>query len=325
MSEEEGSAATPAEAPAVSVVIPCYNQARYLRDAVESVLAQTYPHVEAIVVNDGSTDNTADVAAWFGDQIRVVTQENAGLAAARNAGIRASSAPYVMVLDADDTIDPDCVEHRVRFFLEDPAVGIVAGGFRLVDEQLEPYPDALQRHRTPRVGSPSLYVREAWSPTCGLMLSRRALMVCGLFDPFLRACEDWDMQMRVTRKFRHVYEPAMRSNYRQLPGSMSRDHLVMVDSLLQVVRKNRAYAANDLRYRIDAFAGWFNQVAGSVFGNILKETPGAAGKLRAFGRLAWRRPCVVPLLAIWTLRFAWNRVLWVFGMGPLRAREGRLG
>ncbi|MCB8933160.1 MAG: glycosyltransferase family 2 protein [Fimbriimonadaceae bacterium] len=324
MSEEEGSAATPAEAPAVSVVIPCYNQGRYLRDAVESVLCQTYPHVEAIVVNDGSTDETAVVAAAFGDRIRVVTQENAGLAAARNAGIRASSAPYVMVLDADDTIDPDCVEQRVRFFLEDPSVGIVAGGFRLVDEHLNPYPDDQQRWRTPKVGSPSLYIREAWSPTCGLLLSRRALEVCGMFDPFLRACEDWDMQMRVTRRFRHVYEPAMRANYRQLPGSMSRDHLVMVDSLLQVLRKNRAYASNDFRYRIDAFAGWFNQVAGSVFGNILKETRGV-GKARAFGRLLVKRPCVAPLFVVWAVRYVWNRVLWVFGTGPLRVREVRHG
>lgn len=321
MSEEQGSAATPAETPAVSVVIPCYNQGRYLWDAVDSVLRQTYPHVEAIVVDDGSTDETAAVAASFGERIRVLTQENAGLAAARNAGIRAADAPYLMVLDADDTIDPDCVERRLRFFLEDQTVGIVAGGFRLVDERLVPYPDAQQRWRSPRGSSPSLYVREAWSPTCGLMLSRRALMVCGMFDPFLRACEDWDLQMRITRRFKHVYEPEMRANYRQLPGSMSRDHLVMVDSLVQVLRKNRAYAPSDLRYMIDALVGLFNQVAGSVFGNILKETRGVA-RVRAFGRVAAKRPIVAPLLGIWAIRFAWNRVLWVLGTGPLRRPQG---
>lgn len=320
MSEEIEPGVGLAGTPAVAVVIPCYNQGRYLRDAVQSVLAQTYPSVQVVVVDDGSTDMTAEVAASYGSRITVLTQPNAGLAAARNAGIRASSAPYVMVLDADDTIDPDCVSVRVRPFLEDERVGIVAGGFRLVDPELHPYPDASQRHRTPKGDSPSLYVREAWSPTCGLMFSRRALMVCGMFDPFLRACEDWDMQMRITRRFRHVYEPGMRANYRQLPGSMSRDHVVMYDSLVQVLRKNRAYAAGDFRYRIDALAGLFNQVAGSIFGNILAEFSGA-GRLRALARFLVRRPQATGLLVIWAARFGWNRVLWALGTGPLREKQ----
>lgn len=322
MSEETKLAGALGDVPKVSVVIPCYNQGRYLRDAVDSVLSQSHGHVEVVVVNDGSTDDTADVAASYGERIRVVSQPNAGLAAARNAGIRVAQGAYVMVLDADDTLDADCVEHRLQPFLDNEKVGIVAGGFRLVDADLVPYPDEAQRWRTPRGDSPALYIREAWSPTCGLMLSKRALAVCGLFDPFLRACEDWDMQMRVTRRFEHVYEPAMRANYRQLPGSMSRDHLVMYDSLVQVLRKNRAYASNDMRYRIDAFAGLFNQVAGSIFGNILKEYRGR-DRLRAVGTLVSKRPAVAVLLAVWAVRYAWNRVLWIFGAGPLRAQGGR--
>ena len=92
-----------AEAALVSVVIPCYNQAHFLGEAIESVLAQTYPHLEIVVVDDGSTDNTGEVAARY-PGVRYVRQENQGLAAARNTGLRHSSGDYLVFLDADDRL-----------------------------------------------------------------------------------------------------------------------------------------------------------------------------------------------------------------------------
>src|SRR6202007_291490 len=91
-----------------SVIIPCFNQARFLGEALESALAQSYGSCEVIVVDDGSTDETAKVAAAF-NRIRYLSQTNRGLAAARNAGLKASAGRYLVFLDADDRLLPDAV------------------------------------------------------------------------------------------------------------------------------------------------------------------------------------------------------------------------
>ncbi len=225
-----------------------------------------------------------------------------------------------MFLDADDTLDPDCVACRTRLFLDDPEVGIVGGGNRFVDVEGKVIPGRSTPVAAPVRPSASLYVREWWSPTPGLMISRRALEVCGMFDPLLRSCEDYDIQIRVTRRFKHAYDPALRANYRQVPGSMSRNHLVMIDSLIQVFRKNRAYAESPLRYACDATVGLFNQICGTIFGNLLKEYS-LSQRVRVLTRLAVQRPIMVPLIGAWGVRFAWNRVLWALGTGPLRRKE----
>src|SRR5215204_1671374 len=104
--------------PLVSVVIPCYKQAHFLGEAIESVLAQSYPNFEIIVVDDGSPDNTSEVAASY-PRVRLVRQENQGLSAARNSGLSRSEGEYVVFLDADDRLLPgalqvglECLEAR---------------------------------------------------------------------------------------------------------------------------------------------------------------------------------------------------------------------
>src|SRR5262249_54531372 len=96
--------------PRVDVIIPCYNQGRFLAQAVASVLAQTYPHVGAVVVDDGSTDDTPEVAARYGHRIRYVRKPNAGLGAARNSGLLEASADFVLFMDSDDFLRPDTIE-----------------------------------------------------------------------------------------------------------------------------------------------------------------------------------------------------------------------
>jgi glycosyltransferase involved in cell wall biosynthesis len=104
-------------APLVSVIVPAYNAERFLSRAMRSALAQTYPHIELIVVDDGSTDRTADVIRSFRDaRIRHLSQPNSGQGAARNHGIRMSAGRYVTFLDADDVYLPEKVERQVRFF-----------------------------------------------------------------------------------------------------------------------------------------------------------------------------------------------------------------
>mgnify|MGYP005832491149 CR=1 FL=1 len=108
--------------PKVSVVIPTYNRANCVGDAIRSVLEQTYKDFEIIVVDDGSTDNTPEVLAGFGDKIRIVKQENRGVSAARNAGIRIARGQWIAILDSDDVWEPKKLEVQIRDLEEHPEV-----------------------------------------------------------------------------------------------------------------------------------------------------------------------------------------------------------
>src|SRR5688500_8996836 len=101
--------------PLVSVVIPCYNQAHYLSEAVESALAQSYGSVETFVVDDGSADNSGEISARY-PRVSYLRQANRGVAAARNAGLAASSGQFVLFLDADDRLLPEAVAVGLEAF-----------------------------------------------------------------------------------------------------------------------------------------------------------------------------------------------------------------
>ena len=113
--------------PKVSVTIPCFNQAHFLSDCIASLQAQTCPHWEAIIVNDGSPDDTREVAKRLmqsDHRVRYVEQENGGLAAARNAGIYASRGEYLQFLDADDLLLPTKFELQLKLFMQNPEVDL---------------------------------------------------------------------------------------------------------------------------------------------------------------------------------------------------------
>jgi glycosyltransferase involved in cell wall biosynthesis len=114
----------------VTVVIPVYNGAQYLGDAIRSVLAQTLPAMEIVVVDDGSTDASAEIAASFGDALRLVRQENQGVAAARNRGMRDANGFYVAWLDQDDLATPNRIESQLRAFDGPSAPDVVFGSMR---------------------------------------------------------------------------------------------------------------------------------------------------------------------------------------------------
>src|ERR1700677_2300753 len=116
--------------PLVSVVIPCYNSARYLAETIESALAQSYPRVEIIVVNDGSRDETGRIACSYG--VRYIYQANRGISAARNTGIRHCRGEYVLFLDHDDRLLPHAVETRVRLLEEHRECALAVGEHRYI-------------------------------------------------------------------------------------------------------------------------------------------------------------------------------------------------
>lgn len=125
--------------PEASVMIPAYNSAALIGDVIRSVLMQTYPNFEIIVVDDGSTDGSRDVVAAFNDQrIRYHYQENHGVAVARNTGIAHSRGQHIAFLGADDLFLPHKLMQQVPVLESQPEVGLVAGGYLFIDEASRP-------------------------------------------------------------------------------------------------------------------------------------------------------------------------------------------
>ncbi len=118
----------------VSVIIPTYNYGNYLGDAVNSCLQQTYPDVETIVIDDGSTDNTRSVCEAFGDKITYIYQQNSGVSAARNTGLDIISGEYVTFLDSDDILTPESVSMRVNSLIKNPTLLMAMGGIVSIED-----------------------------------------------------------------------------------------------------------------------------------------------------------------------------------------------
>ena len=131
----DGPAAAARAGDPVSVIIPTFNSARYVEAAVESALRQTYPSLEIIVVDDGSTDGTGDRLARFGDRIQVRSQANAGVCAARNVAARVAKGTLLAFLDADDLWEPHKTERQVAVFQRHPDVAVVAAWFDEIDAE----------------------------------------------------------------------------------------------------------------------------------------------------------------------------------------------
>jgi glycosyltransferase involved in cell wall biosynthesis len=164
--------------PLVTVIIGAYNAERYLGEAIESVLAQTYPDVELIVVDDGSTDRTGEIAESYGDRVRCIRQANGGMAASRNRAIPEARGDYLAFLDADDRFPPDKLASQLAVFEAGPELDVVYGH---VTEFLSPDLDAEARAllRAPEHDVP-------W-PTPNLMLVKReSFLRVGLFSTDLK-------------------------------------------------------------------------------------------------------------------------------------------
>jgi glycosyltransferase involved in cell wall biosynthesis len=190
---------SPITDPLVSVIIPTYNRAWIVRDAIDSVLGQTYADFELIVVDDGSTDRTPQILDAYGDRLRVIRQANQGVSAARNRGIGDSSGPLIALLDSDDIWLPEKLAVQVDFFKRYPAALICQTEEIWIRNGLRVNPG--KRHRKP---SGMIFERSLElclvSPSA-VMARRELLGEVGLFDENLPACEDYDLWLRVGCRF----------------------------------------------------------------------------------------------------------------------------
>ncbi len=214
--------------PLVSIIIPAYNQAQYVAQTVDSALAQTYPNVEVIVVNDGSTDDTAAILAGYRGRIKCISQANRGLAGARNAGFSVARGEYLLFLDSDDIIPPTKIARHLEWFDQQPDVGVVYSGWQYIDSNGNPLPGETRLRQEGQMLSRLLLSKFYCIPGAAV-IKRQILEQAGLFDESLRAEEDTDLWIRAAQagcKFGYIDELLL--HYRLHPASLSAqaDHQV---------------------------------------------------------------------------------------------------
>jgi glycosyltransferase involved in cell wall biosynthesis len=228
--------------PLVSVIIPCYNYARYLSECLESVLAQTVVPEEILVVDDGSTDNTREVAESFRERrVAYVHQQNQGLASARNTGIAHSSGEYLALLDADDVWHPRKIELQLDYLQHHRNLGALGtemihwpGTFPGVDA----FPGTLP---AAQVSLSELAVRNCFAAS-SMMLRRSAVepMMPEVFDPKLRAVEDYDCWLRLAESWELGYLRRPLLGYRAQTSGLGSQPELMERSLREVRNKLQA-------------------------------------------------------------------------------------
>ena len=265
----------------VSVVIPCFNHARFLSAAIDSVLAQNWPDLDVIVVDDGSSDGSGDVAARY-DQVWVVRQSNMGLSHARNAGLRAALGDVVMFLDADDRLVPGALRHAVDALHRRPDAAMVFGACRLIDEHGKPLPTTI--HRVDSHFYEQLLRRNyIWMPAMAAF-RRSVFATVGEFDPLVDESADYDMYLRVARAFPIVRSDAVFAEYRQHGANMSADPVRMLRATLKVVRRHVPAAGPD------AFRSWrtfYGEQLVERFRRALRSGHGLSAALDACRLLRW--------------------------------------
>lgn len=232
-------------APLVSIIIPTFNRRHFVGDAIDSCLAQTYPHFEIIVVDDGSRDGTGDfLRQRYGGRIRCIQQDNQGPGIARNRGIAAARGSYIQFCDADDQLAANKLQRGVDCFQQHPQVAVIHTYYQFVDSD----------GRTPLETPP--FPQFSDDPFCELlrltgnhillsstMYRRAALRAVGGFadDPEFRSAEDWDLLLRLAAKYR-FHGINERLVYRRMHGDMlSDDRLQGALGRLKTVQRARHY------------------------------------------------------------------------------------
>jgi glycosyltransferase involved in cell wall biosynthesis len=262
-----GTTIVPRSAPRVSVIIPNYNYGRYLSAAIDSVLGQTYSHLEVIVVDDGSTDGSEAVLRGYEGRVSWFQQRNQGVSAARNRGIQESRGELIAFLDADDVWHPQKIERQIAV-LQDPAVGIVCTGLQYISTSGQSlgtnlcggrgrvlHEFALLRKTVVLAGGSSVLVR------------KECFTRAGLFDAELSTSADWDMWRRIACYYdiEVVREPLI--SYRLHSSAMHRDVGLMERDMLRAFAKMFADpAASRIRpLRRECYSNLYMILCGSYF------------------------------------------------------------
>jgi glycosyltransferase involved in cell wall biosynthesis len=234
------------------VIIPCYNQGRFLGEALESVLAQSRPADQIVVVNDGSTDDTGEVARRY-TGVTCVRQANLGLAQARNRGLDEATGRYIVFLDADDRLRPDALEVGLEASRRHGSCAFVFGRCERMDEQGRPLPTNQPPIVNENHYAALLQDNYIWTP--GVAVFDRAN--CGgvlRFDPAVDPAADYDLYLRIARERPIAGHGHVVADYRLHRGSMSQNAALMLEATVAVLYMQRQFAMR----RPDHETAWKN-------------------------------------------------------------------
>lgn len=286
----------------ISVVIPAYNSARFLPRALDSVLAQTHPAQEIIVVDDGSQDDTAQVIARYGDRVRYVWQANAGPSAARNHGIALAQHPWIALLDGDDWWDPKKLELQALALAAKPNAGLCYTGLLFIDE-------VSGDSQTPAIPEPRqvlkvLRYQNNLAPST--IVARRAdILAVGGFNKDLRGTEDWEMWVKLSRRFEFAFVPQPVTLYQITVGSVSANYDRMIKAMEMMLEPTLVSDLSGL-----SRAAWKRRIRAAEFYRafLVARQVGHAGALS----LLWKSVVQWPLPTFMPKRF-YSLVLYISG------------
>jgi glycosyltransferase involved in cell wall biosynthesis len=251
--------------PLISIVIPCYNQGRYLEKAIKSVLSQTYKHHEIIVVDDGSTDHTKSVTEKFPEVIYVY-QDNQGLSAARNIGIDHSKGEFLVFLDADDWLLPNALEINLSCIIQKPELAFVYGTYtRFFEDE-----NRFEEENKPIIEDQYLYLLASnYIGMIATVLFQRWVFDEFRYDIALKTCEDYDLYLKITRLYPAGQHANMVSVYRIHGKSLSRNSLIMLENVFIVLerQKNLVRTKKEKYYYKKGLKFW-KFYAGAIYSNL---------------------------------------------------------
>ncbi len=235
--------------PLVSVIIPCYNGEAFLKEAIDSALEQSYPRVEVIVVDDGSTDRSPEIAQQF--PVRYVRQPNRGLTASRNLGVCESRGSYIVFLDADDRLKPDAIETGLRVLAARPECAMAVGDHLFVSQDGSHLANSRKEYLAASHYE-ALLRSNFIEMISSVLFRRRVLDEVGGFNTELRVAEDYELYLRIARKYPVCSHLAVVAEYRRHQENTSHNSELMLSMTVGVLRSQARYIRGDAR-RLFAF------------------------------------------------------------------------
>ncbi len=239
--------------PRVTAVIPCHNGARFIRTAIDSVLAQTFRDLDVVVADDGSSDRSAEIAESYGPPVRLIRVSHGNTQATRSSAIAESDSELVGLLDQDDAWRPDKLARQIARLESDPRLGLCYTDTRGIDPAGQEIPERHNPLQVPRDWTDGLgrLLRVNIMAASTVLMRRSALERAGPFDPSFHLAGDWDLWLRIAEEHPIAAVPEVLIDYCWHGGNLSRGRIAMLEEGIAVQERALARIARHPRWGSD--------------------------------------------------------------------------